>query len=237
MKKSEVLDNNMNHLLESLRALNSNQQIEKIKEIDQNEPNSNEILICFLKDRRHTYDNFPSYVDGFAYQTICQNNYSEIKLSLESEFPSGIIALNTAKNMDYDDLQNLLIHKKFQQADKVTQEKLRTLAEVQNREWLYFTDIQKIPEVDLQTIDKLWRIYSLDKFGFSVQRKIWLQLGKNWMALWPKIGWQVNDNLCRYPNEFVWDLSGPKGHLPLFNQLRGVQVLSALFNHKVWDYN
>nr|YP_010952330.1 conserved hypothetical plastid protein [Gloiopeltis furcata]WMP13999.1 conserved hypothetical plastid protein [Gloiopeltis furcata] len=140
--------------------------------------------------------------------------------------------------MDYKPLQKLLISKHYRQADRLTQIYLCQLAgldEDSKRNWLYFTDIQSLPSEDLATIDMLWRLYSRNKFGFSRQRKIWLSNNCNWEKLWSRIGWKNEGVACRYPDEFMWSIDAPQGHLPLFNQLRGVQVLSALFDHTVWN--
>ena len=92
-----------------------------------------------------------------------------------------------------------------------------------------------MPSEDLIVIDSLWQAYSRHKFGFSKQRQIWLSTNCDWEKFWDQIGWKNNGIARRYPNEFLWDVNAPSGHLPLFNQLRGVQVLSALFNHIVWN--
>jgi hypothetical protein len=149
---------------------------------------------------------------------------------------SDIVLLKSERNIDYSPLETLLKAQDFQAADKMTLEKLCELAGVEaiQRKWLYFTEVENFPLTDLQTIDKLWRNYSEGKFGFSVQREIWLSLGKNWEKLWPKIGWKTGNNWTRYPNEFTWDLSAPKGHLPLSNQLRGVRVMASLLSHPAW---
>ncbi|MDZ4878429.1 MAG: Ycf53-like protein [Chroococcidiopsis cubana SAG 39.79] len=55
------------------------------------------------------------------------------------------------------------------------------------RKWLYFTEVERFPILDLQTVDTLWSVYSEGKFGFSVQRGLWLTLGKNWEKLWAKL--------------------------------------------------
>ncbi|PLZ36777.1 hypothetical protein CBP27_11530, partial [Fischerella thermalis WC542] len=56
----------------------------------------------------------------------------------------------------------------------------------------------------------------------------------NWDNLWVKIGWKKGKNWTRYPQEFTWDLSAPRGHLPLSNQLRGVRVIASIFAHPAW---
>lgn len=149
---------------------------------------------------------------------------------------TDIVLLKSERNIDYSPLETLLKAQDFQAADKMTLEKLCELAGVEatQRGWLYFTEVENFPVSDLQTIDRLWRNYSEGKFGFSVQREIWLSLGKNWEKLWPKIGWKTGNNWTRYPNEFTWTLSAPKGHLPLSNQLRGVRVMASLLSHPAW---
>lgn len=149
---------------------------------------------------------------------------------------TDIVLLKSERNIDYSPLEELLRAQDFQAADKMTLEKLCELAGVEatQRKWLYFTEVENFPVSDLHTIDKLWRNYSEGKFGFSVQREIWLSLGKNWEKLWPKIGWKTGNNWTRYPNEFTWALSAPKGHLPLSNQLRGVRVMASLLSHPAW---
>ena len=103
------------------------------------------------------------------------------------------------------------------------------------RGWLYFSEVSRIPVEDLRTIDHLWRVASGDRFGYSVQRQLWLGVNRNWERLWPLIGWKQGYHWTRYPDEFIWDLSAPKGHLPLSNQLRGVRVLEELLTHKAWE--
>ena len=150
---------------------------------------------------------------------------------------TGIVLLNSERNIDYTQLLELLKGQDFQQADRMTLEKLCELAGVEavQRKWLYFTEVENFPLADLQTIDRLWLTHSQGKFGFSVQREIWLSLGKNWEKLWPKIGWKTGNNWTRYPNEFTWDLTAPRGHLPLTNQLRGVRVMASLLSHPAWS--
>ena len=78
-----------------------------------------------------------------------------------------------------------------------------------------FTEVEQLPQIDLHTIDSLWKLHSEGKFGFSVQRDMWLGMGKNWDKLWVKIGWKSGNNWTRYPGSFTWDLTAPQGHLPL----------------------
>ncbi len=149
------------------------------------------------------------------------------------------ISLHSERNIDYSQLRQHLATGDFQTADRLTRELLCQLAGAGaiDRKWVYFTEVDGLPIADLQTIDRLWSSYSDGKFGFAVQRELWLGVGKNWDKLWVKLGWKNGNSWTRYPQEFIWDLSAPRGHLPLSNQLRGVRVLASLLAHPAWQEN
>lgn len=174
---------------------------------------------------------------GKAYQSLYTATSPEVQTFLQTHFPHGLVSLKSERDIDYGMLQEHLAKQEFQAADKLTLDKLCELAGeiATQRGWLYFTEIDTFPVADLQTIDSLWSIYSEGKFGFSVQRSLWLSVGKSWDKLWSKIGWKTENNWTRYPDQFTWDLTAPRGHLPLSNQLRGVRVIAALLSHSAWE--
>lgn len=189
-------------------------------------------LMEFLQERRGT----PGRVEAKIYQALYDTQAPQVMAFLTQQFPTGTVALQSDLGVDYTELQQLLAQRKFLDADRLTIQKLCELAgeSAVLRKWLYFTEVEHFPETDLKTIDALWKAHSEGKFGFSVQREIWLGAGKKWDKLWEKIGWKSGYNWTRYPNEFTWDLSAPRGHLPLSNQLRGVRVIAALLSHSAW---
>lgn len=182
-------------------------------------------------------DQWQNLALGKAYQALFSRENREIQKFLAENFPQGVVPLNSAQNIDYLPLQKLLAQQDFQQADVVTLQKMCELAgeAAIERKWIYFTEVVNFPIADLQTLDWLWLMSSEGKFGFSVQRRIWLGLGKDFAKLWPKINWKSGNSWTRYPQEFTWDLSAPQGHLPLSNQLRGVRVIDAIFTHPAWS--
>lgn len=179
----------------------------------------------------------PTIVTGAVYQALYQSEFPAAREFLDREFPTGIVPLQSSLSVDYTQLQKLLAQQDFQAADKLTTEKLCELAgtDAVTRKWIYFTEVEQLPSIDLHTIDALWRLHSEGKFGFSVQRDMWLGMGKNWDKLWVKLGWKNGNNWTRYPGSFTWDLTAPQGHLPLSNQLRGVRVMSSLLSHPAWE--
>lgn len=192
------------------------------------------ILMEFLQSRR---DNPIDLAIAKAYQCLYQANTPLTQTFLQTYFPNGIVPLNSDRNIDYRPLQQSLLDRDFQTADTLTRQKLCELAgeAAIQRKWVYFTEVEQFPVTDLKTVDTLWWVHSEGNFGFSVQRQMWLSLGKDFTKLWFKIGWKNGNNWTQYPNGFTWDLSAPQGHLPLLNQLRGVRVAASLFSHPVWS--
>jgi GUN4-like/ARM-like repeat domain, GUN4-N terminal len=192
------------------------------------------ILIEWLHQQRNDRQ---SIVSGAIYQALYQSELAVAREFLDREFPTGLVPLESSVGIDYTTLQKLLATQDFQAADKLTTEKLCELAgaDAIKRKWIYFTEVEQLPELDLHTIDALWLLHSEGKFGFSIQREMWLGANKNWDKLWPKIGWKEGNNWTRYPGSFTWDLTAPRGHLPLSNQLRGVRVICALLSHPAWE--
>lgn len=151
-------------------------------------------------------------------------------------FPLGLITPSSERHVDYQPLQEALIAEEWETADHLTSQILCVLAGAAaiKRKWIYFSEVQAFPVTDLRTLDQLWRVYSEDRFGYSVQRCLWLKLNRDWDRLWHQIGWKQGNAWTRYPSAFTWRLTAPVGHLPLTNQLRGVRVMDALFNHPAW---
>ena len=216
----------------------STTQLTLVKSLSRNSIHGLDILLLFLVTRKLQERWKANHIDGLIYEILLQQSSAKFNSVLIRIFSHGIVLLKSQKNIDYLPLQKLLVRKQFYEANILTHNTLRKLSSLHknDRSWLYFTDVLSLPSVDLHTIDNLWKTHSFNKFGFSIQRKIWLASGKDWNKLWNKIGWQFNHVLCRYPYEFQWDINGPKGHLPLFNQLYGVQPMLALFEHEAWKY-
>lgn len=190
-------------------------------------------LMRLLQERRSRP---PGILEGKIYQLLVAADTPKTREFLHTQFPQGLVELRSQRNIDYQPLQTLLAKQQYLEGDRVTMEKLCELAgqTAVQRRWLYFTEVEQFPVEDLQTLNTLWVVFSEGKFGFSVQRDLWLGTGKNWEKLWTLIGWKSGNTWTRYPNGFTWDLSAPRGHLPLNNQLRGVRVFASLLAHPAW---
>ena len=143
--------------------------------------------------------------------------------------------LNTYSDIDinYDEMQLMLVDQKFEEADRLTSSFLRKLAGklAEKRGYVFYSEVNNMSGKDLQTIDRLWNVYSNGRFGFSNQAKILKSVGKKYELLWPKIGWKKDGLWTRYPSSFCWSLTAPDGHMPLINQLRGVRLMDSILRH------
>lgn len=57
--------------------------------------------------------------------------------------------------------------------------------------WLQEENIQEFPCPDLQTIDHLWIKYSQERFGFTVQNRIWENVGEDYGRFGDSVGWRL----------------------------------------------
>ena len=99
-------------------------------------------------------------------------------------------------------------------------------------DWIRDEELLNFKSTDLRTIDSLWVKYSSGRFGFSVQKKIYLDVGgkpdgkyyeEAWYKFSDRVGWrkgwwfvkEVIGYWIGY-NEVTYDTSAPLGHLPSF---------------------
>ena len=150
--------------------------------------------------------------------------------------PIQTISLPTSQaGVDYTALRDLLKAGEWEEADNEHRRLMCVLAgeDAEDRGWVYFTEARQFPVKDLLTIDALWTFYSDGKFGFSVQRKIWVGQKRQWTKFFKQIDWVQGENNAyrKWPEEFIWKKEAARGHMPLTNALRGTQLLEALLEH------
>ena len=156
-----------------------------------------------------------------------------LRQTFRERYSEGWLAVTSASGIDYAPLQRALVDQQFEEADRLTSEHLRQLAgeAAVQRGYVYYSEVPPIASVDLESIDRLWVMYSQGRFGFSVQIRLLRSLNGRWAQLWPRLGWKQGGVWTRYPRSFTWSLDAPEGHLPLVNQLRGVRLMDALLSH------
>ncbi len=120
---------------------------------------------------------------------------------------------------DYTDLRKFLNNQEFGKADFETTNLMLKIANRERKGYFERFDFLKFPGKDLVTIDTLWRLGSNGRFGFSVQKKIWMELVENqsgksnqnsFKQMIDKLEWKENPDY-----DFIFKLRGKEGHLPL----------------------
>ena len=134
---------------------------------------------------------------------------------------SGDVPLVSAVGVDYTKLRDLLVAKNWKEADLETDKKMLEVAGRESQGWLQVEDVENFPCQDLGTIDKLWVKYSGGKFGFSVQKQIYQDLGgtkdydkKVWESFGDKVGWRKGGSWLSY-SDLTFSVGHYMGHLPL----------------------
>jgi hypothetical protein len=144
--------------------------------------------------------------------------------SQESRVNEDVDQLISEKGIDYTRLRDLLKAGKWKEADQETAEIMLRAVGRQSNDWMRPEELRNFPCADLQTIDKLWVKYSQGKFGFSVQKQIYVACGaqldgnypgdKIWHKFCDQLGWLVKEDYVNYFNlKFDPSLSLP-GELP-----------------------
>lgn len=137
---------------------------------------------------------------------------------------AGVGLLTRARN--YPELERLLREREWKEAD---QETLNIMLKEIGREeegLLDIASIEAFPCDVLLAIDQLWVQYSDDKFGFSVQQKIWQEVGSpteynaQWEEFGSNVGWRVNNEWLNV-SEAIYSTQAPRGHLPFSLRGRG----------------
>ncbi|WP_208345539.1 GUN4 domain-containing protein, partial [Aetokthonos hydrillicola] len=141
---------------------------------------------------------------------------------IQPNTPSQIDDLSSEKGIDYTKLRDLLAAQKWKEADYETYLVMLRAVGRKDKDWIRNEELLTFPCADLRTIDRLWVKYSNGRFGFSIQKKIYLQEGgkpdgkyyeEAWKKFGDRVGWRVKGNWISY-SEVTFDTESPEGHLP-----------------------
>ncbi|WP_298911526.1 GUN4 domain-containing protein [uncultured Nostoc sp.] len=135
--------------------------------------------------------------------------------------------LSSEKGVNYTRLRDLLAAGKWKEADEET---LAVMLKASSREeegQFNTESINNFPCTDLRTINQLWVKYSNGRFGFSIQKKIYLSVGEKadgeygeydeeaWEEFGDRVGWRVKGNWIKEESEVAFNTSAPEGHIPI----------------------
>ncbi|MDJ0698070.1 GUN4 domain-containing protein [Mastigocoleus sp. MO_188.B34] len=226
--------------LEQMLSFNTNKKLDVIAGGD----NLQEIVFNLIK--KAEAENWVKYLIDAAHKSNPENSHlktiaifyinNEISLE-ESKLPKNIPTTGfkaSEVGVDYTKLAQLLGTKNFKAANDETVEKMLWVSGREKEGYLRAQDIENFPEKDLLTIDKLWLASSGDKFGFSVQKQIWIELcdklgrtdWKTYLQFIERVGWKVKDSIFE---NLRWELRAVEGHLPIAIASTHLDVLKKEF--------
>ena len=217
---------NITDLVNSFVESNQRKRKSLIKKIESSADSLFEVADTFLKESERGGDD---WANGWILQVLKMYKPE----FFENDIYNNWFLTYTEREINFDKLQLNLLEQNFEEADRLTSSILRELAGkvAEKRGYVFYSEVKNMSGKDLETIDRLWKIYSQGKFGFSIQAKLLKSVGKRYDLLWPRIGWKKDGIWTRYPSAFSWSLDAPDGHMPLVNQLRGVRLMDSILRH------
>jgi len=213
-----------NKLLENLETCainksNSTKSSQDTKLIIINKPIVNSQGDVNYGDANYWINTYPKLAALLSYEV---EKASE-RYSLKTKGIKRLLEVSPKLDLDskYFKLREFLEAKKWREADEETANVMRQVANREDYGWLDIEDIDNFSCKDLGIIDQLWVKYSEGRFGFSVQKTIYQELGGtreyNW-EIWAKfgdrVGWRKDEEWLMY-DELTFSTDAYKiGHLP-----------------------
>jgi uncharacterized caspase-like protein len=139
--------------------------------------------------------------------------------------------LASEKGIDYACLRDLLKAQDWRAADQETYEVMLSVVGKKTDDFFDSDDLLNFPCTDLRTIDCLWVKYSQGKFGFSVQKQIYVECGAKLDGEYPgheicgeffdRVGWRKGGKHL-YCEDLKADPSlSPAGEFPWWGYYEG----------------
>ncbi|MFM7877038.1 MAG: GUN4 domain-containing protein [Microcystis panniformis] len=140
----------------------------------------------------------------------------------------------------FTQLETYLKNGQWREADEETAQLMLLIAKREDEGWLDEESINNFPCEELRTIDKLWVDNSGGKFGFSVQKKVWLDCGGvpgkyNWdvyKKFANQVGWRRRGDWLSYDELTFYYEEVEHAHLPAWwqsGQRRGLMGRAVSF--------
>jgi eukaryotic-like serine/threonine-protein kinase len=137
----------------------------------------------------------------------------------------GVVAIIVVRqyfqSVNYRQLETFLKKKEWKAADDETREIMLKVARREREGTLNQASLDIFPCEVISNIDRLWVKYSDNYFGFSIQKKIYLELKADsdnseiaWKKFGDRVGWQHEGSWLSSRADLIFETSAPRGHLP-----------------------
>lgn len=175
-----------------------------------------------------------SPIDGNAETLVLngmeESNHSSISPVFRLEKPK--FSIQSSHGINYETLQEFLATQHWKKADHETWFLLCKLVNIAINTPLDCHQIYQIPCEDLWILDQLWRYYSQNRFGWTVQKQIYDQTKRDYLLFCDQVKWSPYYSFTSL-QQLQYNLQSPLGHLPSrcwvngADWLRYLDVLSA----------
>ena len=137
----------------------------------------------------------------------------------------------------YQKLEELLKNQQWEAADDETYRLMITTVGKEEGQLFEPEELLNFPCEALLSIDRLWVKYSDGRFGFSVQKELYLKCGgvadgqyheEAWESFTYTNGWMKDDR--KYTFTYKYDISAPRGHLPRFREVAVPELVDRAFD-------
>lgn len=151
---------------------------------------------------------------------------SEVKKSTKQAYnianktQSKVLLTSRTTGIQYDDLSKLLERQQWREADIKTRAVMLKILGMQSSDPFCRDTIHNfyhLPCEDIRIINSLWFQHSNGHFGWTVQKRIYYDVGKNWDRWGDSIGWRRNGSWIgrRDYETLKFSLDSSVGHLPV----------------------
>ncbi|NJK64209.1 MAG: protein kinase [Synechococcaceae cyanobacterium SM2_3_1] len=157
-------------------------------------------------------EQWPSPIDPVKTAVLPPQAVAETETVITSLLPGT----PSSQQLDslYRHLQQFLHLGQWQAADQTTTHLMLYLCQRQREGSFGIEEIRHFPCQHLTLLDRAWRYYSQDRFGFSVQRDLWRRCSRDYQVMGEAVGWRVRGTWLQY-DQLLYRAEAPKGHLPV----------------------
>ncbi|WP_008317491.1 GUN4 domain-containing protein [Leptolyngbya sp. PCC 6406] len=163
-----------------------------------------------------------------------QDTTKRLTPELEEELKGLQQTVTTSR---YQQLEDYLKNGQWREADQETYRLMITTVGKEDGQWFDSEELLNFPCDELLTIDGLWVKYSRGKFGFSVQKKIYVETGNPLDGQYHKdtfekfadrVGWRKGGEYLNYDNLQANPSLSPEGESPIWVALGDSLIVDLL---------
>ena len=150
--------------------------------------------------------------------------------SLRAELEELQAAIEQVTYDRYADLARYLKNGEWKAADEETYRLMITEVGKEEGQWLDPDDLSQFPCEPLKKIDELWVKHSGGRFGFSVQKEMYLECGGVADGRYDAAAWRELCKMNGWDSRTKFDIASPNGHLPsnIYRVSVGGEEISSL---------